>query len=166
MPKLIPLTKGMQAIVDSKDYPSLARFKWYAHRNWHTKSFYAVRHETAVRSKRTKSGWLNLSRTMQQQLLGKRKGLEIDHRNRNTLDNRRRNLRWATRAQQAQNRMRNNACGYKGLFRNDCGQFTARITVSGKRLILGTFPTPERAARAYNTAALQHFGEFARLNPV
>jgi len=53
---------------------------------------------------------------------------------------------------------------YKGVWRNRYGQWSASIRPNGSSIFLGTFPTEEMAARAYNAAALHYFGEAAFLN--
>ena len=92
-----------------------------------------------------------------------------DHRMGNTLDNRRSELRVATRQQSAQNRgvCVNNKCGYKGVhFVLNSGKpkYQAQIGIDGKLKTIGCFDTPEEAARAYDREARKHFGEFARPN--
>lgn len=86
----------------------------------------------------------------------------VDHRNGDGLDNRRANLRPATAAQNAANQQLSiaNTTGYKGvsLYRN--GRFRASI----QRRHLGYFDTAADAARAYDAAALDLFGDFAHLN--
>jgi hypothetical protein len=98
-------------------------------------------------------------------------GKFVDHRNLNKLDNRRQNLRIATRSQNGMNRraMSNNELGIKGVSRdkNKKGKtplFVARITVEGKTRRLGYFRTTEEAAAAYAAAARELHGEFHRLN--
>ncbi len=89
----------------------------------------------------------------------------VDHINGNTLDNRKDNLRLVTHTENLRNSKLNkrNTTGYKGVRRTKSG-FYARINVSGREISLGGFPTLERAARAYDTAAIIHFGKYARLN--
>ena len=89
----------------------------------------------------------------------------VDHINQDPLDNRRQNLRLATRSQNAANLgpYANNTSGYKGVDFNR-GKWRARITQDGVRYFLGTFDTAEDAARAYDQKALELFGEFASLN--
>lgn len=93
--------------------------------------------------------------------------MELDHRNRNKLDNRIRNLRPATRSLNNANQSmkRNNTSGYKGVSAKD-GKWMAQITVNGDWFYLGRHATPEIAALAYNKAAFEHHGEFAYLNEV
>jgi len=87
----------------------------------------------------------------------------IDHRNMVKTDNRWRNLREATYAENLRNRVtrRDSGTGRKGVYHAG-GRFKAQITVDGRRLNLGSFATEEEAASAYAKAAALHHGEFAR----
>jgi hypothetical protein len=92
---------------------------------------------------------------------------EGDHWNHRTLDNRRSNLRKCSHAQNASNvsRPRDNRSGFKGVvFEKRTGKWYAQIRVNRKQHHLGTFTDKEDAARAYDAAARQHFGEFALTN--
>jgi len=96
-------------------------------------------------------------------------GLEVDHRNRDPLDNRRTNLRCATRSQNAANRSRpvGSSAPYRGVRRTRNGRrWMALLSVNGRQRYFGTYDSPELAARAYDVAALEQFGEFAALNNV
>lgn len=95
-------------------------------------------------------------------------GEHVDHVNGDGLDNRRKNLRPATRSQNGANRRRpsNNTTGYKGVILRSSGRWQAQIVVGGGKLSLGQFDTREDAARAYNVAALAAWGEFAQLNVI
>jgi hypothetical protein len=90
------------------------------------------------------------------------------HRNGNGLDNRRSNLRAASQSQNKKNlpAYANNKSGYKGVIRLTTGRYRASIGVDGKRVYLGTYDDAETAAIAYNVAATNLHGEFARLNVV
>lgn len=152
----IPLTRGQVAIVDDVD-ADLALVKWYAYPVGR-RGFYARR---CVGTRERK--WVKLH-----QVIAKRLGCElVDHKNRDGLDNRRENLRPATKRQNAANhgRNRNNASGYKGVsWCNRERKWRACIRVDYKRKSLGYYADPAEAARAYDAAAAVAFGEFAALN--
>lgn len=149
----IPLTQGLVALVDEEDYDIVRVHKWLAHRDGRT--FYAERavareggRQRTVRLHTFLTGWPL-----------------VDHRNGDGLDNRRANLRPATKSQNSANRPigRNNSSGFKGVDRNK-GQWRAQIRVSGTKFHLGYFDSAEAAAGAYDLAAVEAFGEFATLN--
>lgn len=77
------------------------------------------------------------------------------------------NCRWATRFQQSCNaRKRRGAVTskFKGVAKHDCGKWVANIQCSRKRFYLGSHTSALKAARAYDAAAVEKFGEFAHLN--
>lgn len=88
----------------------------------------------------------------------------VDHINGDTWDCRRENLRLCTHQQNMQNRKvhSHSKTGVKGVCW-DGKTFRARIRINGKQVWLGRSPTVEGAAALYNAAALEHFGEFARV---
>lgn len=88
-----------------------------------------------------------------------------DHISGDTLDNRRANLRRCSQTENSRNKSptRNRAL-YKGVSPTAEGRYRARLMLDRREVWLGSFDTPEEAARAYDAAALQHFGEFARPN--
>ena len=154
----IPLTRGLFALVSACDFERLARFRWHA-----TKRPYAVSRLDGAREV-----------PMHELVAGVR---APDHKNGNTLDNRRRNLRRASHRQNCRNRKTpsTNKSGYKGVSRvpgkaHWTPRWTAQISwrIRGKHRVhyLGRFGTPEAAARAYNVAARKYFGRFARLNKI
>jgi phosphatidylethanolamine-binding protein (PEBP) family uncharacterized protein len=89
------------------------------------------------------------------------KRLKVDHKNGDTLDNRRENLRGATHGQ---NSMNKHTDVYKGIYPARNGRWRARIYSDYTAYYLGTYDTQEEAARAYDIAAKEHHGEFAALN--
>jgi hypothetical protein len=161
--RTIVLTKGKVAIVDAEDYATLRGFKWYA--LFRDGSWHAARTVKRNGEKRTVY--------MHRQIMGEPEGMLVDHRNRDGLDNRRENLRVCTKRQNAWNghrRIRNKTSRFKGVCRQ-CGRvgatgrpWRATITVAGRQKYLGWFKTQADAARAYDDAAVFHFGEFARTN--
>jgi hypothetical protein len=99
-------------------------------------------------------------------------GQEVDHINGNGLDNRKENLRVCTKSQNLGNQKKTKLYGgvatsskYKGVsWDKRVQKWVAKIGINGKRVYLGLFEDEEKAAEAYNKAALEYFGEFALLN--
>jgi len=91
-------------------------------------------------------------------------GLQVDHINGVKADNRRENLRVATNGQNRANSKlnSNNTSGLKGVSRKN-GRWVAVINVGGKKHHLGYFDKKEQAHEAYKKAAIEAFGEFARV---
>lgn len=149
--KLIPLTQGKFAIVDAEDYDWLMQWKWCI-----TTNKYAITH-------------LNGKQAYMHKLILKTEKM-VDHKNRNTFDNRKENLRLCTPAQNQQNRNipKDNKTGYKGvLIDKSCTKtltFRASITHKRKSLHLGSYRCAIEAAKAYDKKALELFGEFALTN--
>lgn len=146
----VPLTQGKFALIDAEDWDVVAEITW---------SYGEVRpgygYAMSKINRRTAR--------MHNLILPVAKGLMVDHANHNTLDNRRLNLRCATRSQNFANsrRNRNSTTGYKGVtFYPRLGKWQAHI----QRSHLGMFETPEAAALAYDAAAREVFGEFAQTN--
>lgn len=154
MSKRIPLTKGYYAIVDDADYPALSRYKWQASER--SRNVYA---STDISRKKV---------YMHRMIMNPAKGLTIDHRDGNGLNNQRSNLRIATIRQNTINRTRllpNTKSKYRGVFAiTNSKSWRAQIFVKGKTIYLGSFATEEAAALAYNRAAIRHHGDFAILN--
>ena len=93
----------------------------------------------------------------------------VDHKNGDTLNNRRKNLRKCTNQQNQFNQKPQvgRLSKYKGVtVSKRKSPFAARIQINGKGICLGSFAKEKDAALAYNNAALKYFGEFARLNEI
>lgn len=151
--KLIQLTRGQLAIVDKHDFEELNRYKWHA-----TAQGYAVRRIT--------ENGKQLAVYMHRVILKTPKGMDTDHKNGNRLDNRRANLRTATRSQNNHNigLRRVNRFGMKGVSaETQRGKYRATIMISKVSHYLGSFKTPEEAYTVYCEAATRLHGEFARL---
>jgi hypothetical protein len=154
--KRIPLTQGFFTLVDDEDFEELSKFNWHFARG--RKTNYAAR---GVRvGGKMKRIYLH------RQLLNAPKGVEIDHEDGDGLNNRRGNVRFASRAQNTTNRPKiRGRSKYKGVSQSirPVG-WKASIRAQGRGIHLGYFRIEEDAARAYNTAAQKFFGKFARLN--
>jgi hypothetical protein len=156
MTKQIPLSQGKFAIVDDADYEWLNQWKWTADKSASSDTWYARRGEG--RPSRKKSH-------MHRVIMNAPDGMEVDHVNGDGLDNRRENLRICTRAQNAHNTgiHPRNTTGFKGVSRTRQG-FVAQMVINGKHIYIGTFKSPEEAAKAWDESAKKNHGEFARLN--
>lgn len=161
--KEIPLTKGQVAIVEDADYQWLSQFHWQASWSKKSKKWYAVKGEYEYLGK---AQYRMRTVGMHRFIMGVTDSrLEVDHENLNTLDNRRANLRVATRSQNQHNRRRqsNNRSGYKGVgWHRASSKWRARIAIGGKQVFLGLFSTPEEAFAAYCKASSELHGEFGR----
>lgn len=153
----VGLTQGKVALVDDADYEKVSQFKWYACRrgcNW-----YASRHLKMVGGKQ------KLQSLHHFLVPGVKR---LDHEDGNGLNNQRKNLRPATCKQNCQNRKKVFGCSspFKGVcWAADRGLWRAYIyPINRRRIALGQFSDPVKAARTYDVAAKIHFGEFARLN--
>lgn len=161
--KEIQLTQGKVALVDDADYEWLIQWKWYAIKQ--KNSYYAVRHSARINGRQ---GRICMHKFI---LNVTENNLLVDHRDRDGLNNQRFNLRKATTAQNNRNKTsaKNSSSKYLGVrlcvdkrWTNEYKYWRAKISKND----LGSFPSEELAALAYNKAAIQMFGEFANLNKV
>jgi hypothetical protein len=156
----IPLSKGYIAVVDECD-ADLADLRWHA--IVAPRSVYGSRWLSGTRTNRQRE---SIHQVILSRILGRAlaSGELADHIDNNGLNNRRDNLRLATRTQNAGNSRTwvNNSSGYKGIcFHKASGKYIARIKDGPKQRTIGYFATPEQAHTAYVEAAKLHFGEFA-----
>lgn len=97
------------------------------------------------------------------------KGFVTDHRNRNTFDNRKCNLRFVTSSQNGMNRSNyeNKTSIYKGVhWDKNRNKWKTEIKLNRKARHIGRFDDEVKAAHAYNIKALELFGEYAVLNKI
>ncbi len=164
--RLIPLTQGQFAIVDENKYEELIKYKWYAIKGKNT--YYAMRRIRLNHPTET------IYISMHTQILGYPTGCEIDHKNHNGIDNRIRNLRTCTRSQNQGNRRNlkraNTTSIFKGVHvpvyyqKHTKKKWASMITFEYNRIFIGLFNSEIEAAKAYDTKALELFGEFAYVN--
>jgi len=158
--KIIQTHTGEKVFVDDGDYDKLKHFKWYLATTKRRDQSYAVRYSHRI-NKRT---FLIL---MHREIMRAPRGIDVDHRSRNGLDNRRSNLRLCSRTQNQHNqKLRSTSTsGYKGVsWHRLSRKWEGYITIAGKFIYLGLFVNVRDAAEAYNNAARKYFGKFARLN--
>jgi len=150
--KAIKITRGEYALVDDIDYEKIAAHKWFCKPMGNNK--YAARE---VDKKII---------YMHRIILGAKAGQICDHINGNSLDNRRANLRFCTRGQNAKNRgvNKNNTTGIKGVtWYKRLKKWRAQIRVDYKLEHIGLFDNKNDAEIAYKQAAKKAFGEYARI---
>lgn len=155
--KRIPLTQGKSALIDDEDLDLILHYRWYARKA--RKTWYAV-------SKSSDNGKESMV-WMHRLIMNPPIGYEVDHADLDGLNNRRLNLRIATHAEQNANKRKIDGCSspFKGVsWREDRKKWAARIKTKGKLRHLGLFENIIDAARAYDSAARETFGEFARTN--
>lgn len=151
--KKIKTKKGLVSLVSNVDIQFLSDYKW--HSDGH--------------------GYLNnrklgkLHRVILKRMLNGEipKNMQVDHVNRNRLDNRRENLRLCTQSENHANKLSKNKWGYKGVVQHrNKKQYSALIQKDGKKIHIGLYQTPKEAAIAYNVKAVELFGQFALLNKI
>ena len=145
---------GLIAFVDEIDYPRVMLHKWYGS----TPS----RGSSRPYAKFGNNKSIFLSRF----IINAPIGWEVDHINRNPLDNRRENLRLATTSENNRNKpQKNNSNGYRGVAfhneKNRIKKYQARMKVRNKYISLGYFSSAKEAFEVYKDASIKEFGEFA-----
>jgi len=152
---LVPLTQGQIALIDDADEPIVAGVRWKVLD--HGRRLYAVGRIVGSSS----------TFYMHRLLLDAPPGSDVDHLNGDGLDNRRENLRLATRSQNLWNSRLSaaNKSGYKGVAPGrQPGHWRALLVHNQRTISLGQYDTPEEAARAYDARARELHGAFARCN--
>jgi hypothetical protein len=166
--KEIPLTQSQVALVDDADYEELSKYKWHAARVYNREGFYAQR-RASVSERTCQPSTIMMHRVVLERMTGEKLSArqQIDHKDHDGLNNTRENLRLATPHlnQGNQRRRKDNTSLYKGVtWRSANQKWIAKIKQDGKRHYLGSFKSPEDAARAYDFHARQVFGEYAFTN--
>jgi hypothetical protein len=151
MVKKIELTQGKYALVDDEDFEYLNQWKWHYH-----SSGYARRTDYPI------GNTIFMHRVVNKTA----DGYETDHKDGNRLNNQKANLRSCNSSQNKMNRRNNkeSTSRFKGVFWNSQkGKWASTINNPNQKHV-GYFNDEEDAARAYDKAAVEYFGEFAYLN--
>lgn len=153
----IPLTQNKFALIDEDDLALVSPYRWRVLKGKKAKKLYAYT-----------GGYPGVpALAMHRLIMNAPTDRDVDHINGDSLDNRRSNLRVATESENGANREPNrvNSSGYKGVtWQKNIGKWQAQIKCRGKNIYLGLYDDPANAALAYDSKALEVFGDFARLN--
>lgn len=151
----IILPNNKYCLVSKEDYNHLNKYKWYTINNGYIKS-------------RINSKSYYIHRYIYKYILKEDiTNYVIDHINGNPLDNRKCNLRIATKQQNMYNIKShiNSSSKYIGVsYRNDRKKWNSYITINGKKKSLGHFKDEIEAAKARDKAVIQFYGKYGRLN--
>lgn len=151
--KEIKLTQGQVTQVDDDDFVRFGTYKWHAVKGKGKRLFYA----TSLSFGMLHRAIMGVTDRM----------LVVDHRDGNSLNNQKANLRICTVKQNNQNaRKHTGKSKYKGVTVAHSNKWRAQIRHEGRCLILGYFTNEVDAAIAYNTAAKEIHKEFAYLNQI
>lgn len=154
---LIELTKGAFATVDDDDVELLSRFSWQLNCQGYATANVGIGRAHVTHER------------MHRLIMRPPDGIDVDHIKGNRLDNRKCNLRLATRQQNLRNSKKRAGCSsrFKGVcWHNQNNNWRVRIKVDGKEKALGCYSDEIEAAKAYNEAAIKYFGAFANLNEI
>lgn len=153
--KRIPLTKGYSAIIDDEDYSKVGHLKWCFCNG------YASR---AVRTHGKKQ-----TVYMHRVILDAPQGMDVDHKNHDTLDNRRENIWICTRRENLQNLKHKTrimaGSGYKGVYPHR-NKWQVKVSMNGTEMHVGIYDTKQEAALYYNVAAQLFLGKNTYLNAI
>lgn len=147
-------SRNAQILVDAADYDLVSRHTWTVSKS-RSGTFYAV---TTINGKLVK---------LHRLIAGPAHGFDVDHSDRDGLNNTRRNLRVCSRSENNCNARRrvDNASGLKCVYRH-CAtgvkQWRSRIKFQGRIYDLGLFATKDEAYAAYLAALPTIHGQFAR----
>jgi len=159
---LVPLTWNQYAIIDLEDIERVGKYNWHAKKRL---TYYAYRVACCgrdINNKQIREGIL-LHRYILDILDSE---MQVDHRNGNGIDNRKRNLRICTNSENSRNRRKiGGVSKFKGIhWDRGHNKWHAQITTNKKVIHLGRFGSEIEAAKVYDVAALKYHKEFAATN--
>ena len=144
--KKIKLTHNKYVLIDNEDFDLCNSYRWFYMNNKLAGYGYASFTKT-IKGKRKVIRMHNI-------IMRPPQGYEVDHINRDTLDNRRTNLRICTRGENMANRgvFKNNKLGLKNIRRRN-GKYQVRVQREGVPICLGTFSKLSEAIRTATSSA-------------
>lgn len=156
----INITGGLKVLVDIEDYEKLSKYSWHRTRA-HNKDKCG---NTLYYSSAKIDGKIVL---MHRFIMGAKSEQIIDHINKNSLDNRKANLRFVTHSENCHNirNKKNSFSNYRGVYRHH-NKFIAKLKINKKQCYLGLFDTQELAAEACNKKLKEVYGGYAQLNEI
>ena len=128
-----------EVLIDDADWPLISQYKWNICKNYNT--FYVRSHPNTY---------------LHRLILDAPPGIKVDHKNRNGLDCRRKNIRLITNSGNGRNRVCSSSTGIMGAYSRR-NKFQSCITIKGKVIHLGMFDTAEEAGDAYQKAKTKQF---------
>ena len=150
--KQIQLTQNKVALVDDADFDWLNNYNWF---------YMSAQRDSgyAMRNYRKENGKQSLM-TMHELLIYRFPDMEIDHKDRNKLNNQKANLRSVTRSQNQRNKglTKNNTSGYKGVHWNKSrNTWVATVALNGRPVYLGSFTNKKDAIEARKEGVLKYY---------
>lgn len=139
-------SQGLQeCLIDTEDIEKVKKYCWYAHFSKSTNSYYA---DTTYKKNRK-----NITLRMHRIIANCPENLEVDHRNHNTLDNRKENLRVCTHSENSQNlkgaAKNNRFSKVRGVsFHKSTRKWQVDIGINYKKVYIGLFNSIEEAEKA------------------
>lgn len=161
---IIHLTKGHRALIDADDYERISHYFWAYNELGYARAHVSVIRGSAINTFR--------SILLHRLILNAPDDIHVDHINGDKLDNRKANLRLATRTKNEWNKPKQKTAAgkpctskYKGVSLVN-GRWRAQIKRNGVLYELGAYANEEAAAIAYNKKAIELSGEFLWINPL
>lgn len=144
---VLPLTQGLEALIDEQDVPLLEKYKWYANTVNTSSGKKSYTYPCSYPYGRA-DGYVYLHRF----IMLPKKGEVIDHLNGNTLDNRRSNMRVCSYRENNCNKSTHRDGRLVGANKTKRGTYVAQIRIDGNLKYLGTFKTEHEAHQSYLAA--------------
>lgn len=132
------------AFVDDADFDLVSKYKWHSHEGYAMTNMYIDKKTTLVR--------------MHHLIMGKSKGLDVDHINRNRADNQRSNLRIVTRSENLRNGVNSlNTSGVRGIcWHKSAQKWCVEFKINKKKIYLGLFTDIKEASTTLDKAKIKY----------